>query len=58
MRDCLADWRYWAQLSVGALMAVAGLAVVVSAGSAETGTTLLVLGTVLTGATTLTSGLS
>ncbi len=58
MQDYLEGWGYWAQLACGVLMATAGLTVIVSAGPAETGTTLLVLGTVLTGATTITGGLS
>ncbi len=58
MQDYLEGWRYWAQLAFGALMAIAGLTVIVSAGPAETGTTLLILGTVLTGTTTLASELS
>ena len=58
MQDYLEERHYWAQLACGALMAIAGLTVIVSAGSAETGTTLLILGTVLTGTTTLASELS
>ena len=58
MQDHLEERRYWAQLVFGALMAIAGLTVIVSAGHVETGTTLLILGTVLTGTTTLASELS
>jgi hypothetical protein len=58
MQDYVEEWGYWAQLALGTLMAIAGLSVIVSAGPAETGTTLLVLGTVLTGATTIMGGLS
>ena len=56
MQDYVEEWGYWAQLALGTLMGIAGLSVIVSAGPAETGTTLLVLGTAMTGVTTLTGG--
>ena len=56
MQDYVEEWDYWAQLALGTLMAIAGLSVIVSAGPAETGTALLILGTAMTGVTTLTGG--
>ncbi len=58
MQDYLEERHYWAQLACGALMAIAGLTVIVSAGHVETGTTLLIVGAVLTGTTTIASELS
>lgn len=49
MQSDWSGWRYWAQLATGVVIAAAGLSVVLWNGPQETGATLLVLGTVLTG---------